>query len=131
METYNNDSTPNIKAWWENRRKKYNTGLILSGIVSYILSVVLGSILIAPYDSEFEITIFSFIFQGFIFLIAVPIANLFYNLGAFTDEHFNKKNEDKFRKKIYNLGFWFSVGLPFLIPILIIIEYFTCYANLK
>lgn len=131
METCNNNSTPNIQEWWKSIRKKYNIGLIISGIVSYILSVLLGSILIAPYDSEFEITILGFIFQGFFFLITILIANIFYNLGAYTDKHFNKKNQEKFRRRIYDLGFWFSVGLPFLVPILIIVEYFTCYANLK
>ena len=131
METRNHNSTPDIPDWWESRRKKYNMGLIISGIISYILYVILGSILIAPHDYEFEITIFNFVFQGFLFMIVILIANLFYNLGAFTDKHFNKRNEEKFRQRIYNLGFWFSVALPFLIPILIVIEYFTCYANLK
>lgn len=131
MQTRNNNSTPNIQLWWKNRRKEYNIGLMLSGIVSYILYVVLGSILIAPYDCEFEITILSFVFQGFLFLITILIANIFYNLGAFADKRFNQKNEEKFRKRIYYLGFWFSVGLPLLVPILILVEYFTCYANLK
>jgi len=131
MESRNNNLTPTIQEWWETKRSKYNTGLIISGIVSYILSVVLGSILIAPYDIEFEITIFSFIFQGFFFLITILIANIFYNLGAYTDKHFNKKDEENFRLRIYNLGFWFSVVLPLLIPIFILIKYFTCYAHLK
>ena len=39
-------------------------------------------------------------------------------------EHYNDDG-------IYNLGYWFSVALPFLIPILIMVEYFTCFANLK
>jgi len=131
MKTGNNNSIPTIQEWWETRRNKYNTGLIISGIVSFILYIVLGSFLIAPYDYEFEITIFSMIFQGFFFLITILIANLFYNLGAFTDKHYNKKNDEKFRQRIYNLGYWFSVGLPLLIPIIIIIKYFIFYANLK
>jgi len=131
MVTLDNNSTPNIQVWWKNRRKKYNIGLIASGVLSYILYVALGSVLIAPYDCEFEITIFSLVFQGFFFFITILIANIFYNLGAFTDKHFNKRNEEKFRKRIYDLGFWFSVGLPFIVPILIILKYFTCYANLK
>ena len=131
METPNYNSTSNIKGWWKTRRNSYNTGLIISGIVSYILSVLLGSILIAPYDCEFEITIFGFVFQVLFFLFTLIIANIFYNLGAFTDKHFNKKNEDKFRQRLYNMGYWFSVGLPLLIPILISIRYFTCYSNLK
>jgi len=131
METRNNNSTPNIQEWWKSRRMRYNIGLIASGVLSYILYVALGSVLIAPYDCEFEITILGFVFQGFFFLITILIANIFYNLGAFTDKHYNKKNEEKFRQRLYNLGFWFSFGLPFLVPLLIIVKYFTCYANMK
>ena len=36
----------NRKKWWENQRKYYNLGLILSGIISFILYVILGTKLI-------------------------------------------------------------------------------------
>jgi hypothetical protein len=39
------------------------------------------------------------------------------------DKHYNKDNSEAFRQRVYNIGFWFSVGLPFLIPALIVVEY--------
>lgn len=119
------------KEWWASRRLKYNKGLVIAGITAFLLYAVLGGILIAPYDNEFEVTLFTIAFQGIGYLFMMLIANLFYNLGTFADNHFNKNNDEKFRQKMYNLGYWFSFGLPFLIPILIIVEYLNRFANLK
>ncbi len=119
------------KEWWARRRLKYNKGLVIAGITAFLLYAILGGIFIAPYDNEFEVTLFTIAFQGIGYLFIMLIANLFYNLGPFADNHFNKNNDEKFRQKMYNLGYWFSFGLPFLIPILIVVEYLNRFANLK
>jgi hypothetical protein len=49
------------------------------------------------------------------------IANLLYNLGAYSEKIIKPKNIDKYRKQTFNLGFWFSCGLPFLIPLVLLI----------
>src|SRR5450432_1056510 len=113
--------------WWKNRRRKYNVGLIISGITAFILYAILGSLLIAPYDHEFEITLFTIGFQGVGYLILMGVANLLYNLGPWADINYNKNNDPKFRQKLFNLGFWFSVCLPFAVPLLIVITYLIEY----
>jgi hypothetical protein len=112
--------------WWKKRRVKYNLGLITSGITAFICYCILGISLIMPHDKEFQITLFTIFFQGIGYLLMMLIANLFYTLGYFVDNNFNKDKSEKFRKQLFNLGFWFSCGLPFLIPIMIIIEYLFC-----
>jgi len=112
-----------IKSFWENKRLKYNVGLIVAAMIAFIAYVILGSYLIAPYDHEFEITLFTTLFHGIHFIFVLGIANLFYNLGYYVDKHYNKGNSEIFRKRLFNLGFWFSVGLPFLVPILVVINY--------
>jgi hypothetical protein len=84
--------------------------------------------LIAPYDNEFEISGFTIFIQGFFYLIMMGIANLFYNLGHYSDKHYNKNNSEAYRMRLFNIGFWFSVGLPFLIPILLVVSYFVRFA---
>jgi hypothetical protein len=116
-----------IRNWWSERRWKYNKGLIIAGIVAFFLYAVLGGILIEPHANDFEITLFTTAFQGIGYLIMMIIANVFYNLGSFLDRLLNKNNSEKFRTTLYNTGYWFSFGLPFLIPILIVIQYFTLY----
>jgi len=64
MITNSNLTKSQIKNWWYERRLHYNVGLILSGISAFILYVILGKSLIMPYDDEFEITLFTIVFQG-------------------------------------------------------------------
>lgn len=116
-----------IKNWWSERRFKYNKGLIIAGLVAFLLYAVLGGILIEPHDKNFEITLFTTAFQGIGYLIIMILANVLYYVGPVLDNLLNKKNNEKFRTNLYNIGYWFSFGLPFLIPILILVQYFTMY----
>jgi hypothetical protein len=129
MAKLNNQLTRNqiINKWWASRRWKYNKGLIIAGIAAFLLYAILGGILIEPYDNDFEVTLFTIGFQGIAYLFMMGIANLFYFLGPVLDKALNKDNTDKFRISLFNTGYWFSVALPFLIPIMIIIQYFTVY----
>lgn len=114
----------NRKNWWENKRKYYNIGFVFAGIIVFILYVFFGTILIMPYDPEFEISLFTIIFQGIGYLFMILFANLFYSLGNVVDKELNKENDEKFRKKLFYSGFIFSVSLAFLIPIMIVVSYF-------
>ncbi|MXS72624.1 hypothetical protein GSF70_15555 [Flavobacteriaceae bacterium W22] len=116
-----------IREWWFKRRTKYNVGLLLSGFVSFNLYWFLGEFLIFPYDESFEVTIFTMAFQSVGYLAFVFIANIFYSLGYFADKFFNKTNVEEFRINLFNSGFGFSLLIPFLIPFLIIVRYFTEY----
>ncbi len=116
-----------IKNWWSKKRFEYNVGLVISGIVAFILYAFLGIILIAPYEIEFEITLFTIVFQGLGYLFMILIANLFFSLGYFYDKNYNTENSEKNRERLFSLGFWFSNSIPFLVPLNIIIIYFLNY----
>lgn len=113
-----------IREWWNDKRYLYNLGLILSGIIAFVLYVIVGVNLIIPYDEDFEITLFTIFFQGIGYLVMIVFANLFYSLGVKHDLNYNKENTDNFRKNLFDLGFWFSVSLPFLVPLWLFISYF-------
>ena len=115
--------------WWAKRRFKYNKGLVIAGISAFVLYAILASLLIAPYDEDFEITLFTIAFQGIGYLFMIGLANLFYYLGPLIDLLINKSDSDKFRSNLYRLGYWFSFGLPFLIPVIIVVQYFVLYAG--
>lgn len=131
MEILDENIQQTSKQWWASRRLKYNKGLVIAGITAFILYAVLGEILIMPYDSEFEITLFTIAFQGIGYLFMMLIANLFYNFGHIVDNMFNKDNSEQFRKRLFNFGYWFSFGLPFLIPTMVVIIYIFEFSNLK
>jgi hypothetical protein len=109
-----------INQWWESRRPRYNIGLLISGALAFTLYATLGS---AWGDSDFEITIFTTIFQGVAYLFMIGIANIFYFLGPYVDKRMNKSDNGHFRRRLFNLGFWFSCSLPFLIPMLLFVSY--------
>ncbi|MGD1319630.1 hypothetical protein [Chryseobacterium sp. 2R14A] len=113
-----------IRKWWNDKRYLYNLGLFISGIIAFVLYVIVGVDLIMPYDEDFEITLFTIVFQGIGYLIMIVSANLFYSLGVSEDLNHNKENTDDFRENLFNLGFWFSVSLPFLAPLWLLISYF-------
>jgi len=115
--------------WWEQRRFRYNIGLVIAGITAFIAYTVLSELLTMPYDHDFEITLFTILFQGVGYLIMIGVANVFYFLGPLFDKSFNRSDSVTFRLRLFNLGFWFSVALPFIIPVIIVIQYFTVYAK--
>ena len=118
-----------LSLWWSRKRITYNIGLVVAGIVAFITYGIVGAILIMPYDSNFEITLFTTLFQSISYLIMMGIANICFYLGPITDKMVNKKKDEKISRRLFYMGFWFSVFLPFLIPIMLVVVYFIKYAN--
>jgi len=127
MRETSNLTQSQIKDWWRERRTEYNVGLAVSGMLAFILYVISGVRLIMPYDDEFEITLFTIVFQAVGYLFMIGVANLFYFFGVLYDLASNKDNTSQFRKKLFKLGFWISVSIPFLAPLIIVISYFLNY----
>ena len=123
MQVENKLTPKQIKEWWSEKRLLYNFGLVSSGILAFILYVIVGVNFIMPYDNEFEITLFTIFFQGFGYVVMMGFANLCYNMGVYLDLN-HPENSEKFRKDLFKLGFWFSFLLPFSIPIMLLISYF-------
>jgi len=111
--------------WWEQRRLKYNIGLIVSGVlafVCYVLVVDRGISTGAMPDAE--ITLFTTAFQGCGYLFMMGVANLCYFAGYFVESRWvEQPNADHYRRIAYRLGLWFSVLLPFTIPALLMWTY--------
>ncbi|MGH9735056.1 MAG: hypothetical protein ACRD8A_10770 [Candidatus Acidiferrales bacterium] len=92
----------------------YNVGLFVAGalgFVAYALAIDRCIDLRAPGD--WEITIFTTIFQAFAYMVMIGVANLCYYLGPLSERIVRPKNLDRYRKVTFRLGFWFSVLLPF------------------
>ena len=105
--------------WWADHRWPYNRGLIIAGILAFVCYVAVASTLVARVDPGVEITIFTTVFQGFGYLVAMGMANLCYFLGPLSERVIHPRDAAHFRHVAYRLGFWFSVLLPFSIPALL------------
>ena len=130
--TNSEDTTINLQTsgkWWASRRLKYNKGLVIAGLLAFLLYAILSSLLIAPYVEDFEITLFTIFFQGIGYLIMIGVANIFYGLGPLVDKLYNKDNNERFRQRLFNFGYWFSFALPFSIPLLVVVTYFINYSK--
>ena len=123
-ETWNNKAELR-KEWWSKKRQNYKIGLILSGILAFILYIIVVEFVVVNSEKRWdgELTIFSFLFQGIGYLIMIGIANLFYYLGPVSESIIEPKDSEKYRNLTYSLGYWFSCGIPFLIPLILFIEF--------
>ncbi len=106
--------------WWSSRRARYNRGLFISGFLTFIAYIVLGSTFLT--ESDFEVTIFTILVQGFAFLVIVMIANFFYSLGFASERILRPKNPERYRKICYRLGYGLSVLLIFFVPVFLMIS---------
>ena len=115
------------KKWWSKRRYNYNMVLVLAGIGAFFLYAILGSILIAPYDLSFEITLFTIAFQGVGYLFLIFFANLCYGLGHYLDCNYNKDKSEEYRRKLYKQGVIFSICIPMLVPFMVVLQFLFKY----
>ena len=120
------DSLTNRREWWRERRKKYNLGLIVAGVLAYICYVAVLSVFHSDDRlADVEITVFTILFQGLGYLVMMLVANLLYNLGSLAESVCKPRHPEQFRTTLFNLGFWFSVSLPFIVPALLLFTLFT------
>jgi hypothetical protein len=117
-----NDPGPSLTAWqwWAAHRGRYNIGLIASGIIAFICYATLVWTF-SDRMPETKITIFTTLVQAFGYLIMIGVANLFYFLGPIAERIIKPSDPSRFRLLAYQMGFWGSVSLPILIPILLLI----------
>lgn len=114
-------TTPSASDWWRARRRRYNLGLVVAGVLAFIVYVVIGSVLL-PADANFEITLFTTLLQGVGYLVMMGVANICYFLGPLLERVVLPSDPERYRRICYRLGFWFSLLLPFSIPALLVVE---------
>jgi hypothetical protein len=66
--------------WWSQRRLRYNIALAVAGIVAFAAYAVVLETRCVP-AADVEITLFTTAFQTVGYVVAMAIANVFYNLG--------------------------------------------------
>jgi hypothetical protein len=110
-----NAITVSAAQWWGARRLRYNVALVLAGLGAFIAYVALAW---AFEDrlNRVEVTAFTAAFQAIGYAVAMAVANLCYFLGPLSERVVRPADVGSYRNATYNLGLWFSVALPFLVP---------------
>ncbi len=114
------DATASALGWWEARRWRYNKGLVIAGLLAFVGYAVVGFTFLTD-DQEFEITGLTTLVQGIGYLFMMGVANVCYCLGALSERGVEPAELEKHRQRHFRLGFWFSVLLPFSIPVLLLL----------
>jgi hypothetical protein len=116
--------TSEARTWWEHRRLRYNIGLVIAGLLAFVsyVAVVDRGISTGAMPCA-EITLFTTVFQGLGFLFMVAVANVCYLAGPLSESIIKPRNIDRYRRITFQLGFWFSVLLPFTIPLVVASSY--------
>jgi hypothetical protein len=124
------DPTPwAMQTWWAARRRRYNIGLLVAGPLGFICyAAAVSRCIDLRVPGDWEITIFTTLFQGFAYLVMIGIANLCYYVGPWSEQLFRPANVARYRKTAFQLGFWFSVLLPFT-PFALLMFYCSLHAG--
>jgi hypothetical protein len=110
-----NATNESAAQWWGARRLRYNLALVLAGISAFIAYVVLAWSFEERLN-QVEVTAFTVVFQAVGYLMAMAVANVCYFLGPLSERVVKPADLSSYRRAAYNLGLWFSVSLPFLVP---------------
>jgi len=99
-------------SWWAAHRLRYNVILLIAAPLS------LASLLVVWWLFEsrlpcLEITGFSLMFGGVLFLVGLGLANLCYFLGPISERLLHPKNLAVFRRRVFAVGTGFSLVLIF------------------
>lgn len=112
MNTTGSELDLSASSWWARHRLRYNAFLLLAGAVSAISLFVVWWL----FESRLpclEITGFSLVFGGMLFLVGLGLANLCYFLGPLSERLLHPKNVPAFRRRTFALGVCFSVAIIF------------------
>lgn len=103
--------------WWEARRLRYNVGLAIAGWSAWGLFAV-EMLMFRPLaeDSTVLLTPAIILGQGLVWLVIMGVANILYLLGPFSEMVLRPSEPEAYRRRMFGLGFWGSMAVPFLFP---------------
>jgi hypothetical protein len=116
--------SPEARSWWEQRRLRYNIGLVIAGVLAFVcyVAVVDRGISVGAMPDA-EITLFTTAFQGVAYLFMMAIANVCYFAEPLSESLIKPQNVERHRRMTFQFGLWFSVLLPFAIPLIVAWSY--------
>lgn len=113
-------STESAAEWWGARRLRYNLALLAAGAIAFVCYVSAVWTRCAGVFGA-DVTIFTTVFQGIGYLLAMGLANLFYYLGPGMERFVAPVHIGTYRRWAFRAGLLFSVALPFVVPLIVLI----------
>lgn len=105
-------------SWWQARRLRYNLALGGAGMVAYALALSISLAFGEPLWGTAGEAIGQTLFLGTGFLALMGIANVCYLIGPIGEAWLKPRDLAGYRRNAFAMGFWGSVAVPFLVPLL-------------
>ena len=106
--------------WWEGRRMKYNIALLKAGGIAAGMT----NIFVLSLIPDVEVFGFLFAITLFVALAIMTGANICYFSGYLFDRFLNTDDSEGLRRNLYQVGYYGSMAVPFLIPLWILLMLF-------
>jgi hypothetical protein len=108
------------REWWGQRQWPYNRALLAAGFLAFLCYVIALEVRCAD-STDVEVTVFTILFQGVGYLLAMGLANVCYQLGAGAERLVPHDARGSYRRWAFRAGLGFSVALPFLVPAAVLV----------
>ncbi len=118
-------SSVSARRWWGARRLRYNVALIAAGFAAFLcLAGVMEWIsktMVVPEGKFLQLEL-NVVLMGGCYLIVMGVANVCYFLGPIVEYFAQPQDVMRYRRTAFRLGLIFSVILPFLAPLLLLLR---------
>ena len=115
--TLTTDPSRDAWRWWEARRLRYNIGLAIAGWSAWgLFAIEMLMFRSLAEDSTVILSPAIILGQGLVWLVIMGVANILYLLGPFSEMVLRPGQPDDYRRRMFGLGFWGSMAVPFLFP---------------
>ena len=104
--------------WWQAKRLRYNIALGAAAWIAYGLNAAQFYAFNHPIWKSWQGGVAMTLFLGTLFLVVMGIANVLFLLGPWTEQVTRPSDVDGYRKTAWRLGFYGSIAVPFLFPLL-------------
>lgn len=101
--------------WWAAQRRRYNTAVIVAGIICFGLYLMLAAGL-----PDVELTMFTLGFQVVGGAVYLAVANAAYSLGGIIERRLHPTNIPRFRSSLFRIGVALTAAPFVAVPLLLI-----------
>ena len=111
--------------WWESRRLRYNLGLAVAGWAAYAAACLIALAMGDPMPDDLRQVASTTLMLGTWYLVVMAAANVAYLAGVLVETIIRPRDLDRFRARAWALGFWGSMALPFVFPMVLFAVMFS------
>jgi len=104
---------PSSRQWWWAKIKDFYQGLLISGLITFIIYCALGASIVNVLR-DFELVLWAVLIFFVLFLIYTILASILYAFGWLMDASLNDNKSERLRLQLFATIYWLAVTIPVL-----------------